>query len=89
MYKCLTYRNPSRLVLVTCWSAINDLQRLTIRIKPGDGGTRSQFYTANGVGECVSPLYGAGGALGTKDQLQLANCHEQAEHALWELGVGF
>ena len=89
MYKCLTYRNPSRLVLVTCRSAINDLQRLTIWIKPGDSGTRVRFYAGNGAGECVSPLYGADRALGANYQMRLVNCRKQAEHASWDLGVNF
>ena len=51
VYKCLTYRDPSWLAMVTCQSAIDNLQRLTIRIKTGNGGTRARFYTANGAGE--------------------------------------
>ena len=76
VYKCLTYCGLSWLALVTCRSAINNLQRLIIWINPGNGGTRAWFYVENGAGECASPLYGANGALGANDRLRLVNCCE-------------
>ena len=79
---CVVPRRRLRL-----WS--RGLQCLTIRVKPGDGTTRERFYAENGAGECVSPLYGADGALGANNRLQLVNCREQAEYASWELGVDF
>ena len=77
------------MALVTCRSTIDDLKRLTIWIKPGDGGTRARFYAANGAGECMPPSYGADDALGANDKLRLVYCCNQAEHASWELGVHF